>query len=139
MRCIECGGPVLTITSTGCSFKYFFRNRTDGFTQLTLGSGMNRLPRTHIASLCFRLFFCWFIGLTCPLPPLENLRYMPYISDICVLTTSVPCGISSRSVVSVPGASGFSGVYITVSQPSAGRYLANFTHLCTPDPPAGGQ
>ena len=42
---IECGGPVLTMMSTGCSSRYFVRNLTDGLIQRHRGSGMKKFPR----------------------------------------------------------------------------------------------
>ena len=64
IRCIECGGPVVTMTSTGCAFRYFFRKRTDGFTQPTRGSGTKRLPRIQRLRRCFQVFFPEEISVT---------------------------------------------------------------------------
>ena len=64
MRCIEWGGPVLTMTSTGFSSRYFFRKRTDGLTQVTLGSGMNRLPRSMSISFCLKVLSRLLMGFT---------------------------------------------------------------------------
>ena len=64
MRCIECGGPVVTIASTGCSARYFFRKRTLGRTQPTRGSGTNRLPRIHSDRRCLKVFFPDEISVT---------------------------------------------------------------------------
>ena len=50
MRCMLCGGPVVTMRSTGSWRSRARTFRVVGFTHPTRASGTNTLPRTHLTS-----------------------------------------------------------------------------------------
>ena len=70
IRCIEWGGPVLIMASTGWDLRYFIRKRADGLIQRKRGSGMKRFPLMNMESLCIRDLGFSAIMLAFMAPPL---------------------------------------------------------------------
>src|SRR5690554_932798 len=140
IKCRLWGGPVVIMALMLFFSMMSNRKLTEGFTQNTLGSGISRLALSQMAKRSVRLFFLFsnitpgsFTGV------FFIFLKMPYGSHIGNFSTSVSCDTSWSNDSSFSSKSGFSGVKITGSQPYSGRYLANFSHRCTPDPALGGQ
>ena len=140
MRCMLCGGPVVTMRSTGSR-----RNRASvflvaGFTQPTRASGTNTLPRTHLTTLeANEGEGDWLAPSRDVLPWSPNLESARVGSQTGKDHTSTPSWTSLTSEGSVTGTSGLEGVTTTGSQPNSGSSLANLSQRCTPPPPEGGQ
>src|SRR5690554_5480044 len=140
IRCTLWGGPVVMMALMLFLLIISSKKLTEGFTQNTLGSGTSRFALNQMANRSVRLFFLFskiipgsFIGF------FFSFRKMLYGSQMGNFSTSISFDTSWSRDSSLSSKSGFSGVNITGSHPYSGRYLANFSHRCTPEPALGGQ
>ena len=135
-----CGGPVVTIKSTGSWRNRARTFRVVGFTQPTRASGTKTFPRTHLTSLDAKEGEDdWSAPRREVLPWSPNLDKARVGSHTGKDHTSTPSWTSRLREGSVTGTSGLDGVTTMGSQPNSGSSLANLSQRCTPPPPDGGQ